>query len=245
MFIAKISKGRTIKQFINGTLTAPVIYSIVWMVIFGGAGLRHERTASNEGLCCPDGTNFFMNKSYDLTAAVVFDRRDNDSLVVASSAYWLCQDGTCSDCAKSVLTRYQAQNSTYLDMLNDYDSLGGDFGSTSADRSLSKLSCHQVEQMWFDVVRSYGSIGPFLSVFSLVAIVLYFVTSSDSGSLVIDCLSSNGDPDPPRIQRVFWALTEGATATALLVSGGKDGLSALQVCRVVFFLSIWSHFVCS
>ncbi len=93
----------------------------------------------------------------------------------------------------------------------------------------AKLSCHQTEQMWFDVVRSYGQIGPFLSIFSLIAIVLYFVTSSDSGSLVIDCLSSNGDPDPPRIQRVFWALMEGATATALLVAGGPNGLAALQV----------------
>ena len=83
--------------------------------------------------------------------------------------------------------------------------------------------------MWFDVMRSFGQIGPFLSGFSLFAIVLYFVTSSDSGSLVIDCLSSNGDPDPPAIQRVFWAFMEGATATALLVAGGKDGLIALQV----------------
>jgi choline-glycine betaine transporter len=57
MFIAKISKGRTIKQFINGTLTAPVLYSIFWMVIFGGAGIRHEREASNIGLCCNNGTN--------------------------------------------------------------------------------------------------------------------------------------------------------------------------------------------
>ena len=72
--------------------------------------------------------------------------------------------------------------------------------------------------MWFDVMRSYEGIGEFLAIFSLFAIILYFVTSSDSGSLVIDCLSSNGDPDPPRIQRVFWALMEGATATALLVS---------------------------
>jgi choline-glycine betaine transporter len=36
MFIAKISKGRTIKEFINGTLTAPILYSFMWLVIFGG-----------------------------------------------------------------------------------------------------------------------------------------------------------------------------------------------------------------
>ena len=59
--------------------------------------------------------------------------------------------------------------------------------------------------------------------FVAAGIVLYFVTSSDSGSLVIDCLASNGDPDPPAVQRVFWATMEGATATALLVAGGKEG----------------------
>jgi choline-glycine betaine transporter len=46
--------------------------------------------------------------------------------------------------------------------------------------------------MWFDVMRSYGNVGRFLSVFSLSGIVLYFVTSADSGSLVIDCLAANG-----------------------------------------------------
>ena len=57
MFIAKVSKGRTIRQFINGTLTAPVLYSILWMVIFGGIGIRHEREASNMGLCCNNDAN--------------------------------------------------------------------------------------------------------------------------------------------------------------------------------------------
>ena len=55
---------------------------------------------------------------------------------------------------------------------------------------------------------------------SLIAIILYFVTSSDSGSLVIDCLSANGDPDPPVPQRVFWALTEGAEADPGFFVGG-------------------------
>ena len=82
-------------------------------------------------------------------------------------------------------------------------------------------------------MRSYGDIGDFLSVFSLFGIILYFVTSSDSGSLVIDCLSANGDADPPKLQRVFWALMEGATATALLVAGGQQGLVALQTAGIL------------
>ena len=86
--------------------------------------------------------------------------------------------------------------------------------------------------MWFDVMSQYGDLGVFLSVVSLVSITLYFVTSSDSGSLVIDCLSANGDPEPPIIQRIFWALTEGACATALLYSGGTNSLRALQAMSI-------------
>lgn len=83
---------------------------------------------------------------------------------------------------------------TFGKMAEEYVHLGNDFGSTKYDRSLSKLSCHSTEQMWFDVMRSYGAVGRFLSVFSLSGIVLYFVTSADSGSLVIDCLAANGKP---------------------------------------------------
>ena len=138
-------------------------------------------------------------------------------------------DGDCGQCAIKVLEKYVNNNKTGNDFLSEYKKMAHDFGSTELDRTKSRLSCHTNEQMWFDVMRSYGQLGMFLSVFSLFAIVLYFVTSSDSGSLVIDSLTSNGDPEPPKIQRVFWALMEGATATAMLVAGGKDALSALQV----------------
>ena len=164
MFIAKISKGRTIRQFINGTMTAPIIYSFLWFCIFGTAGLKMERDATLANITC---------------------------------------------------------NST----------LGG-AGSTKAFNGMFRLSCRQTNDMWFDVMGQYGDLGMFLSVVSLVSIVLYFVTSSDSGSLVIDCLSANGDPEPPVIQRIFWALTEGACATALLYSGGTNALKALQAMSI-------------
>ena len=225
MFIAKISKGRTIRQFINGTLTAPVIYSFFWLTIFGGAGIRMEREAAGSGLCCKSDSGWFNE---NLTLADLSGRVDPDALVVPESSYFLCVNGTCGDCATNVLSLKKTGNMTYTDFLNEYSALGNDFGSVSMDRRQARLSCHIDEQMWFDLMRSYGDIGNFLAGFSLLGIVLYFVTSSDSGSLVIDCLSSNGDPDPPRIQRVFWALMEGATATALLVAGGKDGLVTLQ-----------------
>ena len=72
------------------------------------------------------------------------------------------------------------------------------------------------------------------------------MTSSDSGSLVIDCLSSNGHPDPPILQRVFWALTEGAAATALLVAGGDKALTALRTVSIAAGLpyTIVLNFMC-
>lgn len=164
MFIAKISRGRTIRQFINATLTAPVAFSILWFSVFGGAGLKMERDATLANITC--------------------------------------------DLPKG------GKNAT--------ESLNG----------LFRLSCRDKNDMWFDVMSQYGDMGSFLSVLSLIGIVLYFVTSSDSGSLVIDCLSANGDPKPPVLQRVFWALTEGATATALLYVGGGEALNALQTVSI-------------
>ena len=64
--------------------------------------------------------------------------------------------------------------------------------------------------------------------------ILFSLNYSVSGSLVIDIMSANGDQDPPIPQRVFWALVEGATATALLVVGGSKSLKALQVLNFVF-----------
>ena len=61
--------------------------------------------------------------------------------------------------------------------------------------------------------------------------------------MVIDCLSANGDPDPPRIQRIFWALMEGATTNAVLVAGGKEGLEALKTVGVLSGLP-FTFFVC-
>jgi hypothetical protein len=165
-----------------------------------------------------------------------------------------------------VLLTKERANATYADLVAEYAKLGSDFGSVTVDRAFARLSCHTPEQMWFDIIRSYGDIGEFLcellfqtedplpwscnyhfaAGLSLLGIVLYFVTSSDSGSLVIDCLSANGDPDPPRVQRVFWALMEGATATALLVAGSNGGLVALQTTGLIAGLpyAFLTSFIC-
>ena len=142
MFIAKVSKGRTIRNVINATMTAPILYSFLWLCIFGGVGIKMEREAQLKNITC---------------------------------------------------------NST----------LGGQ-NSTESSNGLYRLSCRGYSQMFFDVLGQYGeNLEGFLFGLSMATIILYFVTSSDSGSLVIDCLSANGSPEPPIAQRIFWALTEG------------------------------------
>jgi choline/glycine/proline betaine transport protein len=66
-------------------------------------------------------------------------------------------------------------------------------------------------------------------VIALLVIITFFVTSSDSGSLVIDIITAGGKKDPPVAQRIFWAVSEGVVAAALLVGGG---LTALQTAAI-------------
>ena len=66
------------------------------------------------------------------------------------------------------------------------------------------------------------------SIFSLFMLVLFFVTSADSGSLVINRITSGGKENTPRIQRVIWAIVQGLVAIVLLVGGGSYALSAIQ-----------------
>uniref|UniRef100_A0A7S2MVK1 Uncharacterized protein n=1 Tax=Zooxanthella nutricula TaxID=1333877 RepID=A0A7S2MVK1_9DINO len=103
----------------------------------------------------------------------------------------------------------------------------------------------------FDQIASYGPRGfsDFMSVVTLAGLILYFVTSSDSGSLVVDIISANGHTEPPMIQRIMWSFTEGATACALLAAGRNleksDGsLRALQSASMIMglpytFLLFW------
>ncbi|WP_156755538.1 BCCT family transporter [Actinokineospora pegani] len=142
VFIARISRGRTVREFVGGVLLVPTLLSFFWFSVFGGAGLFRELVGEG-GLV---GT--------DETGAATVDT--NGALF------------------------------TLLDSMP-----GG------------------------AVVVGLG----------VLLIIFFFVTSSDSGSLVVDMLASGGDTDPPKWSRVFWGVTEGVVAIALLFAGG---LSALQ-----------------
>lgn len=71
-----------------------------------------------------------------------------------------------------------------------------------------------------------------LSILGLVLIVSFFVTSSDSGSLVVDNITSGGKLDSPLPQRIFWACMEGFIAAILLIIGGSEILGTLQTALI-------------
>jgi len=145
MFIARVSRGRTVREFITCVLLIPTLVSAIWMTTFGGTAI-----------------------------AQVIDR-------VADSAVY-----------GYVIDAYVPELSL--------------FGM------LSEL--------------------PLASITSTIAIILvivFFVTSSDSGSLVIDTITAGGKIDAPVVQRIFWVTFEGLVAAALLIGGGLLALQAMAV----------------
>ena len=74
----------------------------------------------------------------------------------------------------------------------------------------------------------------------MVVITIFFVSSSDSASYVVDMLTSGGNTDPPMWQRVFWASAEGATAGVLVFVAGEV-LAGLKAGVVAFGLVLWTH----
>lgn len=200
LFIAQISRGRTIREVINFTLAGPLIYAFAWFSVFGGAGLRAYRRAEEviqlgtflgdaDMYLVPGSTNCYAPPTEPIT--ITFTDK------TGASATW--------------------------DFVNDYP------GITPVCTAIGNAS-------WWNVLMSYYSFGHVLSWIAVFALAIYFVTSADSGSLVVDKLASNGnDENGYFIQRIFWSVTEGAVATALLVAGRgqTDALSALQAAMIV------------
>ena len=148
VFIARISRGRTIREFILGVLLIPITILFLWFTAFGGSAVHMELMAAADPSLASPG------------------------LVEAVKA---------------------------------------DYGSAI-----------------FKLMEFY----PFAKAATLliiVMIVLWFVTSSDSASFVIDMLTSGGDANPPKIQRLFWAGTEGVIAAVLLAAGGLGALQAASI----------------
>ena len=138
MFIARVSRGRTIREFVLAVLIVPTVVSFFWFSIAGDSAIR------------------------------------------------LVREG----------------NERLPEVLN---SEGG------------------LDVIFFTFLENF----PFASVTSvllIVAVFVFFVTSSDSGSLVIDMITSGGHTDPPVGQRIFWATVEGLAGAVLLLAGGLEAV---------------------
>ena len=101
-FIAKISVGRTVKEFIGGVIGAPVIYVFMWFIIFGGAGMRMEREAAQNNLCCH---NIDMDTVMNLAMAEPFN--------IVSKEDSICIDGKCNPYSSFILGKLLEDNMTY------------------------------------------------------------------------------------------------------------------------------------
>ena len=195
-FMARVSRGRTIRQVVLYTLTIPCGYAFIWFCTFGAAAIRMDRRAT-----------YLAN--YGLT-----NYGNADYFLATSEHFRPSGAGKC----------YNVPATLPGDItLNPYVSPVCNFASADSNG------------YWFDLMGQYYGMGQFLTFISIVTTVLYFVTSSDSGSLVVDLIAANGR-EAHVIQRVFWAVTEGAVAIATVASGGFDSLSGLQAVSIVMGL---------
>ena len=157
IFIARISRGRTVREFIAGVMLVPTLVGFLWFSVMGGAGLYRQLFGAGD----------------------------------------LVEDGAV-----------------------------------------------HVESALFRVLGDLP-LGTVFSVIGIVLVAIFFITSSDSGSLVVDMLASGGHPNPPAWSRVLWAVLEGLVAIALLLAGGLQSLQAAALATalpfsVVLLLMSWS-----
>ncbi|PNK61638.1 BCCT family transporter [Psychrobacter sp. FDAARGOS_221] len=147
VFIARISRGRTIREFLLGVLFVPMAILFFWFTTFGGVAVNMELEGALKGI-----------------------------------------------------------SPGFIEVVQN------DYGN-----AIFKL-------------MEFYPLAKATTMLIIVMIVLWFVTSSDSASFVIDMLTSGGDTNPPKTQRLFWAVTQGLVAAILLAAGG---LGALQAAAIV------------
>ena len=109
-----------------------------------------------------------------------------------------------------------------------YQELFGDGGLVDPEEGVV------AEKVLFDVLGSLP-MGGILSAVAIILVAIFFITSSDSGSLVVDMLASGGHPNPPVWSRILWAALEGALAIGLLVAGGLGALQAASLATALPF----------
>ena len=111
----------------------------------------------------------------------------------------------------------------------------GAFGGTAISQVITDaaapVAAAAQELKLFEMTKEFPLSG-LLSFVGIVLVLVFFVTSSDSGSLVIDTITAGGKVDAPVAQRVFWCIFEGVVAATLLLVGGSEALGALQAMTV-------------
>ncbi|WGH82959.1 BCCT family transporter [Auritidibacter ignavus] len=163
IFIARISRGRTVRQFIAGVLLVPPLVGFIWFGVLGGTGIYRQLFGAGDLV---DPTE---------------DSVDPEGVL--------------------------------FDVLGDLP--------------------------W----------GMLFSIIGIVLVAIFFVTSSDSGSLVMDMLSSGGHPNPPIWSRVLFSTAAGALAIGLMIAGGLESLQAAALATalpfsVVLLFMCWSMLRC-
>ncbi|MGY0633755.1 BCCT family transporter [Luteimonas sp. A478] len=151
MFIARISRGRTVREFVTGVLLVPLGFTFLWMTVYGNTALHMVAIEGITGL----------------------------------------SDAVAADTSVALF------------------------------RFLEELPLTAVT-----------------STLGVLLVAIFFVTSSDSGSLVIDMLTSKFEEESPVWQRIFWALLEGTVAIALLIAGGLGALQAATLASALPFTVI-------
>ncbi|MBU3015158.1 choline BCCT transporter BetT [Poseidonibacter lekithochrous] len=157
MFIARVSRGRTIREFVIGVLFVPAGFTFLWMTVFGNSAL---------------------------------DAIMNDGFVMLTSA-------------------------------------------VSAD----------VSTALFKFLEHFPFSG-FTSIIAIILVITFFITSADSGALVVDTIASGGNDKNPVWQRIFWAVTQGIVAIALLIAGGLGALQSASIIiaipfAIVMLIAAW------
>jgi len=99
----------------------------------------------------------------------------------------------------------------------------------------------------FEMLKSFP-LTQLLSIVGIVLVTVFFVTSSDSGSLVVDHLTSGGKLDSPVPQRIFWAIMEGLIAAILLLGGGLKTLQTASIATglpftIILLIIIYSLYI--
>lgn len=111
----------------------------------------------------------------------------------------------------------------------------GAFGGTAVSQVMVDASAPvqaAAQELKLFVMLKQLPLASITSLLGIMLVLVFFVTSSDSGSLVIDTITAGGKTDAPVTQRVFWCTFEGVVAATLLIVGGSQALNALQAMAV-------------